>query len=216
MYSSFFAKTFPLAIKLRQGLRLVLHRNSILNETGYLDSYVRRIPQDANGGVLPWLNYAMIDFLGNRLNKNMSVFEYGAGYSTLFFAQRVGKIVSLEYNPEWVKTVRQLISKLDNSALLYRSLDANYVESILEYDDAFSLVLIDGRERVRCSEVAMKKLAPDGVVILDDSKRDRYAEIRQMYADNGFHEITFSGLKPLSYTQSSSTIFYRERNCLGI
>ncbi len=60
----------------------------------------------------PWLVFDAIEFLKSFLKKDMKVFEYGSGGSTLFFAQRVKEIVSVEHDAFWFGEVTKII--LDN------------------------------------------------------------------------------------------------------
>ena len=60
---------------------------------------------------MPWISFAAVDFLENVLNGNMVVFEYGAGGSTLFFAKRVKRVVSVEHDPGWYREVVREIEK---------------------------------------------------------------------------------------------------------
>jgi predicted O-methyltransferase YrrM len=57
----------------------------------------------------PWLTFEAIRFLMRILRRSMRVYEYGSGGSTLFFAQRVGEVVSVEHNPLWFDTLQQYI-----------------------------------------------------------------------------------------------------------
>src|SRR4051812_14883663 len=56
----------------------------------------RRTPLDLE---IPWFSYAAIDFLDAALRTNMTVFEYGSGGSTLFFAKRAKSVFTVEDNP---------------------------------------------------------------------------------------------------------------------
>ena len=44
------------------------------------------MPIDKNSNPLPWVTYGFIDFISERLNKSIDVFEYGSGNSTLWYA----------------------------------------------------------------------------------------------------------------------------------
>jgi hypothetical protein len=50
---------------------------------------------------LPWLCFSAIDLLEGYLTREMSVFEYGSGGSTLFFSRRVSRVWSVEHDPVW-------------------------------------------------------------------------------------------------------------------
>ena len=56
---------------------------------------------DVYKNAIPWITFWTIDYLEEFLNKKMSVFEYGGGGSTLFFASRVAELVTVEHNQEW-------------------------------------------------------------------------------------------------------------------
>src|SRR5688572_27506537 len=49
---------------------------------------------------LPWLPAAAVSFLDDKL-AGLSVFEWGSGGSTLWFAERARSVVSVEHDPVW-------------------------------------------------------------------------------------------------------------------
>ena len=55
----------------------------------------------------PWITFSAIRFLDRFLSREMKVFEYGSGGSTLYFARRVGHLVSVEHDEDWLKKVRE-------------------------------------------------------------------------------------------------------------
>jgi hypothetical protein len=63
---------------------------------------------------MPWIALSAITFLEGILNKNMVVFEYGSGGSTLFFASRVKEVVSIEHDQAWY---REVIEQINNNNL---------------------------------------------------------------------------------------------------
>jgi len=71
--------------------RLVWRPTSYLHLTGWVESHKRGYPCDRTGMEVPWMNYSVVAFLKERLNQKMSVFEYGCGYSTLFYSRLVKK-----------------------------------------------------------------------------------------------------------------------------
>src|SRR5438874_12120928 len=56
---------------------------------------------------IPWFSYAAIDFLDGFVEPHMTIFEYGSGGSTLFFAQRARSVYSVEDNSKWFELVSQ-------------------------------------------------------------------------------------------------------------
>lgn len=85
--------------------RFIIQKHSILHKTGWVDSFILGYPCRSDGKPLPWMNYSIISFLEQRLNKTMRVFEFGSGYSTLFYARFVESVVAVEHNREWFETI---------------------------------------------------------------------------------------------------------------
>lgn len=215
-----------LPVKVQKAIRLyykvyqiITQKNSYLVQTGYLESQVSKLPVDFNGKPLPWMNYPFIDFLSKRLRSEMELFEYGAGYSSLYFASKVKEVVSIEYNKDWYNKIKHYEDIFANIHLHFYRLDENYPLAITEIDEhkKYDIIIIDGRKRVKCAINAFPFLKEDGVLVLDDSNRTYYQEIFNFYHKKGFKEITFSGLKPSDLETYHTTLFYRsEKNCLGI
>lgn len=141
----------------------------------------------------------------------MTGLEYGSGRSTLFFARRLGKLVSIEHYGAWYEKVEKklaeenitnvdylLITKNseqevnDNSDEYHRQFTgqeerteyADYANKVLEYDDEFfDFVLIDGRSRVNCGLNAIAKLKKGGMFVLDNSERPRYQPLHEALKD---------------------------------
>lgn len=59
----------------------------------------------------PWLSFEATDFIEKRLTKDQVVFEYGSGASTLYFAQRVSRIISLEHHARWYDQIQERLLK---------------------------------------------------------------------------------------------------------
>lgn len=64
-------------------------------------------------GVTPWYTFPAIKFLKDIIKPNWAVFEYGSGYSTLFFKKHVQQLVSVEHNEEWYTVIRNECQNLD-------------------------------------------------------------------------------------------------------
>ncbi|MEO9145213.1 MAG: hypothetical protein ABI237_06605 [Ginsengibacter sp.] len=79
---------------------------------------------------IPWLVFGSIDFLDKWLKPSMTIFEYGSGGSTLYFAKRVSKIFSIEHDPEWFAITKQAINKAGITNVAYQLIqpeeDADY------------------------------------------------------------------------------------------
>lgn len=195
---------------------LIIDKNSYLILTGWHESLKRGYPCNIDGAELPWMNYSIISFLEQRLNKNLSVFEYGSGYSTFFFSRHVKNVTSVEHDIKWYNTIKRKMPK--NVKLIFKMKDYNgdYCRSINLNDEEYDLVVIDGRDRVNCLKQAVEKLSERGVIILDDSNRGRYSEAIIYAKNKGFLTLDVEGLKPAGHKIDRATIIYRNKNCLNI
>lgn len=63
---------------------------------------------------LPWMPFVAIRKLERLLNKKSKVFEYGAGGSTIYFAARVGELVSVEHDENWLNKTIEAMLKFKN------------------------------------------------------------------------------------------------------
>ncbi|MEO7318002.1 MAG: hypothetical protein ABIZ56_03325 [Chthoniobacteraceae bacterium] len=62
------------------------------------------------GDEQPWMTYAAAEFLSGWLKKDMSVFEWGSGGSTIFFARHAKQVTAIEHEEAWAVQVRAAIA----------------------------------------------------------------------------------------------------------
>lgn len=109
------------------------------------------------------------------------VLEWGAGGSTLYWPARFPEIDwwSVEHNPDYARALKgktpPSVTLLELAFPAYHELKAQDVGGL------FDLIIVDGRRRVRCLDIARDLLAPDGVCLLHDAGRARYAPARDYY-----------------------------------
>ena len=145
---------------------------------------------------VPWWTYRAIDEVERWLAERprpARVFEYGSGASTVWLARRAASVCSVEHHEEFAALMLGALASIDNATLIvrpptaarnpavpsakegYAGLDfASYVDAIDETDDPFDLIVVDGRARERCLDRALRRLAKDGLVVFDNSRRRRY------------------------------------------
>ena len=162
------------------------------------------------------MNYPFVNLLKERLNKDLRLFEYGTGYSTLFYASRVQDVISIEYDKTWFDLMGAKVP--NNVSLIFREkdIDGEYCRTINEFKQKFDVIIVDGRDRVNCVKQAITRLTPGGVVILDDSSRKKYQQAINYAHEKGFRALSIEGLKPTGKGADRTTIFYRDNNCFGI
>lgn len=195
----------------------LLNESSYLQTAGWFESVSRNMSCDKDGQALPWYTYAAIDFLEARIRKEMKVFEFGSGNSTLWWNCRVAKVVSCEHDESWFQLMKQ--KEVENTELIFCNSisDGEYSKSALNYSETFDVIIIDGRDRVNCAMNSIQALKPDGVIIWDNSNRQRYqAGYEYLMNSHDFKCLNFSGIGPMNHYGWRTSVFYRSSNCLGI
>ncbi|HTG55107.1 MAG TPA: hypothetical protein VL943_02475 [Niabella sp.] len=212
----------------QQVLRLLLNdeektlldfqRSGYFVETGWFQSLSNRKPVDNNGHEIPWFTYPSVVFLDKRIQKGLKIFEYGSGASSLYFQAKGAALYSVEYDNAWFEKLKPSIkepNKIFSVSYSKESPDA-YVEAIDIPGIHFDIVVVDGRARVKCCKKAVDSLNATGILILDDSERERYTECFSIMTQKGFRYIEFWGISAGDYNLKCTTVFYRPGNCLGI
>ena len=190
-------------------------QGSFVHSTGWLESIIRGYPCTKKGYTIPWMNYSVIHLLKTRLNRSLRLFEYGSGYSTLFYARLVQHVTSIEYDREWFDLLQAKIPT--NTDLYFQEYipGGEYSKFILSMPHKYDVLVVDGRDRVNCIYNGLDQLTEVGVVILDDSQRPRYLEALEYLKQKNFKLIDIIGIKPGSSAVCQTTIAYRDNNCFG-
>jgi predicted O-methyltransferase YrrM len=160
----------------------------------------------------PWIVPAAIGWLGRRIRPDWSILELGAGRSTVWFAQRAGRVLSFEDNGFWVERTRERLDELGLGNVELRELAVEQLpRAIAKLSEAsFDLVVVDFLEaatvtRTDAVKPAMKTVRPGGLLLLDDSDRPGYAEAYELLA--GWKERRFAGVKDEWPEACETTIF---------
>jgi hypothetical protein len=164
------------------------------------------------------MNYAAIAILEGLVGRDTGVFEYGSGASTAWLAARSDHVHAVEHDGTWFERVKDMPgtdrADIRHVACAGDELDApdgdpyvvapNTVADRRPYD----LIIVDGMARRSCLAAAPGFLAPNGIVVLDDTERDTYRAARQRLVDDaGYVELTVPGPKP-SVSYISTTSFF--------
>jgi len=199
-------------------LRTLLSFNDkgYLDEIGWFNAYDTKSPVDQQNDPIPWVTYSFIDFIKDRLKKQHTVFEFGSGNSTYFYAKYAGLVVSVEHDKEWYEKI--LSTKPENAELIFCELvrDGDYCRVPLKLEEHFDIIIVDGRDRVNCCKQAVGAVSEKGVIVLDDSEREFYREGITFLKSKGFKELAFTGISPGLFYRKATSVFYRPENCLGI
>lgn len=195
---------------------LSFNKKGYLKEIGWFSAFEDKTPVDRHGNPIPWVTYSFIDFIKERITKDHKVFEFGSGNSTYFYARYAGNVVSVEHDKAWYDKI--VNTKPENSDMIFTELqtDGDYCRMPVKLGQKFDIIIVDGRDRVNCCKQAVDALTPAGVVVLDDSEREFYADGVSFLKEKGFKQLPFSGISPGLFYNKATSIFYKEGNCLGI
>jgi predicted O-methyltransferase YrrM len=119
----------------------------------------------------PWLTRTMVELLASWLRPEDQGFEWGSGRSTIWFAERVASMVSVEHNPEWHRRVSaELKGKgIKNVDYYLRQDEDAYSRMTSNFSpSSFDFCLVDGVARDRCALSALPLVRPGGIVIVDN------------------------------------------------
>jgi hypothetical protein len=207
-------KLLPLS-KIEKQL-LSLQKQGYLYDEGWIRSYLEKNVIDLNGNPKPWLTFTATQFLEERLNNKLDLFEFGGGNSTLFWAKKCNSVNTVEHDLEWFNKIKG--NKIANVEMYYQELeyDSEYCRFPNKLDKEFDIIIVDGRDRVNCCKNSINSLRSSGVIVLDDSIRPRYIEASNYLIAHGFRKLNFWGMEALYTHKTCTTIFYKEDNCLGI
>jgi hypothetical protein len=173
--------------------------------TQYKRSSKLGYPVDRLGNPALWMTYPLVDFLSTINFSNSEVFEYGSGGSTLWWASRSKNITSIEYNLEWLDLVKNAAPK--NVTIQHHPIDPGYSKTILETNNKFDVIVIDGAHRFSCAKDAPTQLSDKGIIILDNT--EWHLNAAKALRDQGFLQIDFAGFCPLNSFPSVSSIFFK-------
>lgn len=145
---------------------------------------------------VPWWTFRAVDLVESHLasRPGASVLEWGSGVSTLWLAERAQTVRSVEHDAGWAHEMEPHLPGHVTLVLAppaasrtpvvtsqrrgYDGFDfAQYVASGPVAGENYDLVVIDGRAREACLQLAMAALAPGGLVVFDNVDRARYRRV---------------------------------------
>ena len=134
----------------------------------------------------PWLTAEATSLIAEWLRPGQVGIEWGSGRSTIWFAQRVGHLLSVEHHAGWHASVSARLSELGLRNVDYRLVPcepervetpewiaAMFASDYVRAVDAFrprsvDFALVDGMYRSACALAVIPKLRSGGLLIVDN------------------------------------------------
>jgi predicted O-methyltransferase YrrM len=107
---------------------------------------------------MPWYVRPFLEILDTWDLKGKIIFEYGSGYSSLWFRSRGATVYGVDSNETWANL----------SGARFCDDKQAYLDSINWVIPHFDIVVIDGIYRDECTKYALNKLNPEGILIIDN------------------------------------------------
>ena len=101
-----------------------------LEPSGWKRSALEQRPVRADGRPLPWFTFGAIEFLHQVVDGGMKVFEFGAGYSTLWWC-RAATIDSVDHDPHWLAEIKPLVSSNVRLRLVEKHAQTNHAAQLV-------------------------------------------------------------------------------------
>ena len=176
--------------------------------------------QEVGSACEAWVQRGAQFVLSRVLSGNMHGLEWSAGSSTRFYLLWLASLHSVEHDAGWAAIVeRQIRTELPHAATAAWRFDrvaANasfrgerkafqaYVNVPLQRAK-YDFVSVDGRARGRCLDrVRVDRLVRrGGIVMLDNSKREKYAAARRAFDRMGWARVEFDSTARTTHANGS-------------
>ena len=86
-----------------------------------------------------------------------------------------------------------------------------YVNTILNAEENFDVVVIDGAVRIPCARALLPKLKARGIIVFDHT--EWYPNLANFLCENGFYQTDFSGFGFIYEFTSCTSLLFRTPYC---
>jgi len=183
-------------------LHLSFLTNKLRTEYGFLESSRKNIPVNDKNEIMPMYTYPCYEWLNSIDWTDNKVFEYGTGYSTIWWQNKNVNYHAVEDNKQWYDMIK------DKTNIKHEPECNKYSQSIYNYDFKFDVIVIDGIVRFDCVKPALERIKDDGIIIFDNS--DWHKNSKEELDKSDLISTHFHGFKPL-HVDSETTSCYINR-----
>lgn len=207
---------------------LIDYSEQYLIPKGWFESIQCRRPVSSAGEPLPWITYPALRILPALLKPSFRILEYGCGWSSLWFSTKVARVISVEHDGEWARSVNSRAA--NNNVIVHvprgtelepdlcASLPAefadparsgSYAAEAFRYPpEYFQVIFIDGIERVLCTWAAVRTVSRRGFILFDNSDREQYEPAYRVLREAGFRRVDYWGTGPVNPYEWCTSVFF--------
>lgn len=128
--------------------------------------------------LLPWYTLSCLEWLTKQDVSKWNVFEFGVGYSTIWWKLNAAFVKGIDSNPKWAramgaKLIEQEGGELKHSVIAYNAHIDNY--ELNQYD----CIVIDGDNRLQCLDFCLPYVRKGGYVIVDNWGQEDFPNTKE-------------------------------------
>ena len=175
--------------------------NKLRNDYGFLESTRDDVPVNNKNKIMPIYTYPCYEWLDSIDWTGSKVFEFGTGYSSIWWQNKKADYYGVEDNREWYdRTIKSGLKKVKYETDLKK-----YMKRVYDYDFKFDVIVIDGQVRFDCIKPALEKIKDNGIIILDNS--EWFKRSKEELDKTDLIPIHFHGFKTM-HVDSTTTSCY--------
>lgn len=182
---------------------------NLLGPYGFLRSAFRWESADRSGSPIPWFTYPAFEYIDQLDLSDKSVFEYGCGFSTMYWSRKASRVQAVEDDEVWQKAVSSKVAS--NTSIVLAHSPEEYANAITKPGGSYDVIIVDAAAAIRrldCAKVARPFLRDGGFIILDDAEDN--TDAAEYLRSTDLIEVDFSGFNPInSYTKTTSLFIHR-------
>lgn len=119
----------------------------------------------------PWWTRAATEIVEDLLRSTDDCFEWGSGRSTLWLAERTRSVRSVEHDRGWYERMAPELARTSSATVTLVDAAPEPYATAIGDTETFDLIVVDGLFRDRCASLAVDRLRPAGILLLDNSER---------------------------------------------
>ena len=185
-------------------LHLTFITDKLRNDYGFLEASRSDVPVNIKNQIMPMYTYPCYEWLDSIDRTGSKVFEFGTGYSTVWWQNKKVDYYGVEDDGEWYQRIIKLING-KQLKVKYEIDLKKYMKTIYDYDFKFDVIVIDGQVRFDCIKPALEKIKDNGMIIFDNS--DWHKSCKEELDKTDLIPIHFHGFKPI-HVDSETTSCY--------
>lgn len=161
-----------------------------------------RYLQTESNLIMPWYTLPCLQWLEKQDVKNWNVFEYGCGYSTIWWTKNCNIVNSVDDNKGWVLTIGSIW--MDDEEGYVKCIEGNhFLREIKKYD----CIIVDGEWREECVEFCRPFLKPGGFLIVDNYNQEGFPSADKI--DSLLEGWTKQVFKQYNHSSWSTAVFQK-------